>query len=44
MSNGDIIANIGITILLLSIAIFLLYVIVFVVVYLSKKYALSEKI
>ena len=44
MGNGDIVANMGISYLLISIAIFLLIMIVFVGAYLSKKYALSEKI
>ena len=44
MGNGDIIANMGISYVLISIAIALLSVFIFIGVCLSRKYALHEKI
>ena len=44
MGNGDIIANMGISYLLISFAIIFLSVFIFVGVCLSRKYAFSEKI
>ena len=44
MGNGDIIANMGISNILVSIAIVLLFVFVFIGVWLTRKYALNEKI
>ena len=44
MGNGDIIANMGISYVLISIAIVFLSVLILVGVCLSRKYALSEKI
>ena len=44
MGNGDIIANMGISYVLISMAIIILSVLILVGVYLSRKYALSEKI
>ena len=44
MGNGDIIANMGVSVLLISIALILLIVIIFAGAYLAKKYAMSEKV
>ena len=44
MGNGDIIANMGISYVMISMMIILLSVFILVGVYLSRKYALSEKI
>ena len=44
MGNGDIIANMGISYVLISMAIVFLSLFIFVGVCLSRKYALSEKI
>ena len=44
MGNGDIIGNLGITVLLISLLIILFVVIIFAGFYVSNKYALSEKV
>ena len=44
MGNGDIIGNLGITVLLISLLFLLLIVIIFAGSYVSNKYALSEKV
>ena len=44
MGNGDMIANMGISIVVLTIVIFIFFVIVYTGVYLTKRYALSEKV
>ena len=44
MGNGDIIANMGISYLLITIAIIVSAVFIFVGVCLSRKYGMSEKI
>ena len=44
MWNGDPKANLGITLFILSIVIILIFIIAFVGVYISRKYAMSAKL
>ena len=44
MGNGDIIGNLGITVLLITLLFILFILMVFTGFYVSNKYALSEKV
>ena len=43
MWNGDMFANLGISFVLIAIAIVLIFIIVFAGVYMTRKYAMSPK-
>ena len=44
MGNGDIVGNLGVSVLLISIFIILLIIVIVVGLYVSRKYAMSENI